>query len=456
VTLPPYGSLFVVFREKADTVSIKTIAKDDIIVSDTERFPVIERKLYPEVKDNFTISFWAKPELQVMLSTDNFMEYVKDPWTDYYAVYPASGNALYGKGHFTAGLAVGRNGVAVWEHGENPPVMVLAASEPISGWSHIALVYKQGTPSVYVNGRLIKKGDKAGKNIHPGTGPAYLNEGASYYNGDMTEPQLNMEVLSEEKIKEIASRTFEKKMDWIKIVEPVQNKVPSLLFRENGEYTLTDTLGKSKKLTVAGINEPVFLDGSWDVYFPPAMGAPEKITLPRLTSLHLHQESGVKYFSGTATYTKSFTLATDAIAQGKHIFLDLGGVEVIAEVIVNGKNLGILWSRPYMIEITGALKIGVNEISIKVTNQWVNRLIGDEQLPDEDKFVPGAGSSGFAGLIGGAIEKLPEWYLQGKPKPENGRVTFTTWKHYRKDSPLLESGLIGPVILRSAVSKKIV
>lgn len=79
-----------------------------------------------------------------------------------------------------------------------------------------------------------------------------------------------------------------------------------------------------------------------------------------------------------------------------------------------------------------AIKAGTNEVEIQVTNLWPNRLIGDEQLPPENKYTPGGGASGFASLSNGAIEQLPDWYKQGKPKPAGGRVTFTTWQHYNK------------------------
>ena len=137
------------------------------------------------------------------------------------------------------------------------------------------------------------------------------------------------------------------------------------------------------------------------------------------------------------------------------MLLDLGRVEVIAELSVNGEGLGILWKRPYYADITDVVKPGINQLEIKVTNLWPNRLIGDEQIPDLDKFAPGAGSSGLDSLTGGAILQLPDWYIQGKSKPVNGRITFTTWKHYTKDSPLLESGLIGPVRLLTLVEKMI-
>jgi hypothetical protein len=137
------------------------------------------------------------------------------------------------------------------------------------------------------------------------------------------------------------------------------------------------------------------------------------------------------------------------------LFLDLGRVEVLAEVNVNGKSFGTLWKPPYKIDITEAAKSGNNLLEIAITNLWPNRLIGDEKLPDEAEYVSGVNAGPYSVLSNGAIKKLPDWYAEGKPKPAGGRVTFTTWKHYHADSPLLESGLIGPVVLRTAMLMRI-
>ena len=181
--------------------------------------------------------------------------------------------------------------------------------------------------------------------------------------------------------------------------------------------------------------------------FQPGRGAPEPLVLNELMSLHRHPEAGVRYFSGTATYTKAIELNPALTGNNRRIFLDLGRVEVIAEVRLNGKPLATLWKRPFRLDITDAVKPGTNQLEILVTNQWPNRLIGDAQTPDVDAYTPGAGSSGFASLSGGGIQQLPDWYKSGAPKPDDGKVTFATWKHYTGESPLLEAGLIGPVRL---------
>jgi hypothetical protein len=106
-----------------------------------------------------------------------------------------------------------------------------------------------------------------------------------------------------------------------------------------------------------------------------------------------------------------------------------------------------MWTRPFTVDVTDTLVAGDNHLEVRVTNLWVNRLIGDEQEPEIYKYSPGAGGSGFASLSGGAIQELPEWYKKGMPKPSDTRVAFATWQHYTKDSPLMWSGLVGPVTL---------
>jgi hypothetical protein len=159
------------------------------------------------------------------------------------------------------------------------------------------------------------------------------------------------------------------------------------------------------------------VEGAWDVRFPPDEGAPPRIRLDHLVSWTESTDPGVRYFSGTATYTKDIEAPRDWFRSGARLVLDLGRVKEIAEVVVNGTPLGIAWHSPFRVDVTGALKPGTNHVEVKVTNLWVNRLVGDEQ-PGTDK-----------------------------------RYTFSSFRPYTKDSPLLESGLLGPVTLESVVRK---
>ena len=122
--------------------------------------------------------------------------------------------------------------------------------------------------------------------------------------------------------------------------------------------------------------------------------------------------------------------------------LDLGKVEVMAEVLLNGVNLGVLWKPPFKVDVTSALKSGNNRLEVKVTNLWPNRLIGDERYPD-DCTADGTWKTG-------PIPNWPEWFLRSQPRPEPRRLTFTTWKYYTAETPLLASGLLGPVVIQMA------
>jgi hypothetical protein len=131
----------------------------------------------------------------------------------------------------------------------------------------------------------------------------------------------------------------------------------------------------------------VSLTGPWEVSFPSGMGAPEKLTLNSLESWTASKDEGVKYFSGTAMYTKTFEVPKSRIQPDAKLMLDLGKVADIAEVTINGIWTGLLWNAPYRTDITGLLKKGMNKIEIKITNQWTNRLIGDQKSTPDKKIL---------------------------------------------------------------------
>jgi hypothetical protein len=118
--------------------------------------------------------------------------------------------------------------------------------------------------------------------------------------------------------------------------------------------------------------------------------------------------------------------------------LELGDVQVMAEVKLNGKDLGLLWKPPYSIDVSDAVRAGSNDLEIRVTTLWVNRLIGDEAYPPLAKPAP---TTRFTG----GIAEIPAWLAGAEPKPQTQRKTFATWRHYKPDAPLVPSGLIGPV-----------
>jgi hypothetical protein len=208
-----------------------------------------------------------------------------------------------------------------------------------------------------------------------------------------------------------------------------------LLAWQSGRYEVSTASGAKIGID-ATVPSPVEIAGSWDVRFPPGWDAPAEATFGKLISWTDHPEFGIKYFSGTATYFKTFTVPAELIGPDRRLVLDLGVVREIAQVRVNGKDLGVLWWPPFRLDVTDAVKPGDNSLEVRVTNLWVNRLVGDEQLPDD------------IGWQGETFSKWPEWFVKGLPRPEPRRKTFTTWRHNTKDTPLIPSGLLGPVMLR--------
>jgi len=155
------------------------------------------------------------------------------------------------------------------------------------------------------------------------------------------------------------------------------------------------------------------LTRAWTVHFDPKWGGPESVVFDTLTDWTNRPEAGIKFYSGTAVYHTKFDLPTPSTSAPR-LLLDLGEVHEIASVRLNGHNLGVLWTKPARVDITGLAKAKDNDLEVTVVNLWPNRLIGDEFLPKESRF------------------------------------TETNMHKFGTASPPLRSGLIGPVKLLTA------
>jgi hypothetical protein len=202
----------------------------------------------------------------------------------------------------------------------------------------------------------------------------------------------------------------------------------------------------------SSLNWPVYvqiqeLSNPWIVSFDAKWGGPEKVIFPTLQDWSKNELKGIRYYSGTANYETQFDLREVP----ESLSIDLGNVKNLAEVTLNGISLGVLWKPPFITNISKAVKPGKNTLVVKVTNLWANRLIGDEQEPADLKWdTKLAGLSSVKNAMAGyKLMEMPSWFTEGKPRPSSGRFTFTTFNYFTKDSPLLESGLIGPVKLLS-------
>lgn len=126
------------------------------------------------------------------------------------------------------------------------------------------------------------------------------------------------------------------------------------------------------------------LEGFWTVHFPEGWGAPLEVVFDRLQSWTDSKDPSIRYFSGTATYQKNFTIKNED--KEKDCFIDLGEVHDVAEVFVNGKSAGILWKKPFQTNIGGLIKTGENDLKVEVVNMWINRMTGDMKLDPKDRY----------------------------------------------------------------------
>ena len=155
------------------------------------------------------------------------------------------------------------------------------------------------------------------------------------------------------------------------------------------------------------------LEGPWLVSFESSLGGPGEITFDTLQDWTKRPETGIKHYSGIATYRKTFDLPSTSAPADNRVLLDLGVVHSMARVRLNGRDLGVVWCAPWSVDTTDVIRKKDNQLEIEVANLWPNRLIGDQTLPPDKQ------------------------------------IGWTTFKPYRADSPLLPSGLQGPVTLNS-------
>ena len=173
----------------------------------------------------------------------------------------------------------------------------------------------------------------------------------------------------------------------------------------------TESQVMNRALNYPETKELLQINNNWNLTLESLVHDGKKIKLDKLKDLTTVNDDYIKYFSGTSIYTNTFKIKQ--IPVNKKIMLDLGEVCEMAKVKINGKYVGGVWTTPYTIDITDALKSGKNTIEITVVNNWVNRLVGDSNLP------------------------------------ENKRKTSYVYRTYNPSTPLQKSGLIGPVSIRT-------
>ena len=191
---------------------------------------------------------------------------------------------------------------------------------------------------------------------------------------------------------------------------------------EPGTYTIKWSDGTREVVQSEKAIEENELSGPWDIHFDPKWGAPEKVEIPELKSWIHFEDPGIKYYSGTAKYTKSFSFTSEEI-KNRTIILDLGNVQEMASVVINGHQMQVIWSPPFRFDITAFTRSGPNRLEVEVVNLWPNRLIGDGKLPENQRLTKtninkfnGSEAESYlreSGLLGPVkIKRIPQYELR--------------------------------------------
>jgi hypothetical protein len=186
----------------------------------------------------------------------------------------------------------------------------------------------------------------------------------------------------------------------------------------HGTYHVATAQGHDLTYHCGTLPGPIDLVGPWTVRFQAGRGAPESATFEQLTAWDKHADPRIRYFSGTATYTKTFEV--DAAQVGQPVRLALGEVKYIAHVVCNGRDLGTVWTAPWTADLSSAIRAGQNQLEVRVTNVWVNRLIGDAGLPPAERVT------------------------KSNIRQQAGRRNFKIYEGYAAEDPLMPSGWLGP------------
>ena len=420
-------SVFVVFRGTArPDLAVRELRLDGKLVRSLDGAAVSEgRPLAGEDQVNtFTMAGWVNPRAKIGMpgeADDGVFLHV--PRNE--AVVAAHGASLSDEpGHVGAGISIGTNGVCVFEHGASYFAPILASETPLSGWQFIAVVYDAGRPALHINGKLVHQGLQSKKKVHSG---AAMGSATSGFAGQTGGFQTYAGALKE--------------VDLLTLFQsgpPTRSPttLPIVLGRKNaggleaevsanGRFEVVWGNGRVSQLAISNVAAPLELSGAWEVEFPQGRGVPPKVTLDRLIPLETHPNPSIQYFSGTARYARKVELPMSMLESGRRINLDLGEVNSIAEVWLNGKPLGTFWGPPYILDITSAAHAGLNELVVAVTGTWRNRLIGEAKFHGS---LPAGAESG---------QKFTP-YLSTNIKLNGAEA-------------LLPSGLVGPVRLIGSV-----
>lgn len=420
LSLDSNESVFVIFRRSAQPVDpVISITRDG------ERLLPAAPSKPVDFGDSFEIAAWMYPSPGPI----TLPEPCEGGW-EYKSAAPRiparSDYVVSSPGRGIGGFAMGTNGILVFQYGAEGEVEPLLVYEKqLSKQVLVGVIYREKIPRLYLNGQLVKTGPRSRFPVSSGGGWADWRPFACR----IAELQ-QFEAMLRDSGMEDGSGISENAP--LPAIDFAHRKIWA-----SGGYAVETARGQKRHLS---IRLPHFdeIRGPWDVEFDPETGGAGHTRFAKLADWSKHENPAIRYYSGTAIYRKEFPYQSRRSSPEEFgVDLDLGNVASLAAVTLNDEDLGILWKPPYRVDVSHALREGKNTLEIRVVNMWVNRLIGDENLPEDCERN-----------AAGGVKKWPQWILEGKKSP-TGRHSFVSQRLWSKSDPLLPSGLLGPVRLRA-------
>ncbi len=415
LTLGPHESLFVVFRQPAAPPGerVVRVGREGFAALSAGAPTAAAAEAADGPPGAFTIAAWVRPAAAttLVIETNRGVHGLGDSRNDLLAA--PHGGTFGGDEHAGCGLAVGANGVCVFEHGANYFCAPLVHPAALTNWTHVAVVYRDQRPTLYLDGRPVRTGLRSERLVHSGAGGGIV----SGYRGAAGSLRALGRALDDAEIAALARAMPRPDQvaagPGLRLVSRAGRLVAQV--EAAGRYELAFGDGRSAAV-VAEVPPARPVPGPWEVRFLDGRGAPERLTFDALADWTTRSEEGVRHYAGRALYRRTLALPP---AAGTRSVLDLGAVRDLATVRVNGRELATLWHAPFRVDVTDALRAGDNELEIEVVNVWNNRLVGD------------------------------------LAKPADQRSTFLLAPTVKANAPLLPAGLLGPVTLRHVVEQEV-
>ena len=373
VSLDPCSSTFLVFGGGE-----KMKKAVELRIDGRERFPVLEKDgSNAGVSGDFTIACTASPQkdrpLTVAADTG-----VIDVKAENFAVIPEGIHERVPGPHAGAGLSIGKNSIAVFEHGAAYRTSVLVHDQPVEPGSRVAVVYKGNTPHLFVNGQLVQTGPRSRLQVHP----SMMASGT--FSGELGNFRVEPRALDDAEIQQdLAFVSGRSGPAPVLSATPDGNLIAEFFQKGSVEAVFDD--GSRQKIAVDSVPSAVELRPPFTVEFDEKFGGLKSAVLDRLDSWTKHNDARIKNYSGIAKYIKE--VEVPSLAGGTRAYLEFDKIAEVARIVVNGTDAGVLWKMPYRLEITGALKAGKNLIEVEVANTWVNRCLYDATLPQEQRLT---------------------------------------------------------------------